>query len=142
MICHKYSKRLQAYIFRTQDSVSAGNGAPPGVDLNKLPKNFRDALRRIYAPEWTEAYRNEGQGFQDRDALEVVKQQKGAKVLDSITRAEYKQVTGVLQKQKVCWCIRGDQQEYYNDDRYSPVLKAPEVMLLMVIAAQHGCNLY
>ena len=85
MICHKYSKRLQAYIFRTQDSVSAGNGAPPGVDLNKLPKNFRDALRRIDAPEWTEAYRNEGQGFQDRDALEEVKKPKGAKVFDSIT---------------------------------------------------------
>ena len=40
----------QAHIARTQDSASAGNGALPGVDLNKPPKNFRDALRRIDAP--------------------------------------------------------------------------------------------
>ena len=67
---------------------------------------------------------------------------KGAKKLDSITRTEYKQEKGVLQKRKVCWCVRGDQQEYYIDDRYSPVLKAPEVRLLTAIVAQHGRNLY
>ena len=50
-------------------------------------------------------------------------------MLNSITRTENKQEKGVLQRRK-SWCIRGDQQEYYIDDRYSPVLKAPEVRFL------------
>ena len=98
--------------------------------------------RRINTAEWDAAYRKEGQGFQDRDALEVVKPPKGARILDSITCTEYKQDKGVLQKQKVRWFIRRDRQECYIDERYSLVLKARKVRLLTANAAQNGCNLY
>ena len=80
--------------------------------------------------------------------MHLVKPLKGAKILDSITRTEYTQEKGVLQKRKVRWCLRRDQQEYYIDKRYSPVLKAPEVRLLTAaaivgqFAVQQGCNLY
>jgi hypothetical protein len=30
----------------------------------------------------------------------------------------------------------------YVEDRYAPVLKAPEARLISAIAAQHGCDLY
>ena len=75
----------RACVARVQDCGAAGNGAPPGVNINKPPKNSKDALLRIDhdAAEWVEAYRKEGQGFQDRDALEVEKPPK-------VTRPEHK----------------------------------------------------
>ena len=87
------------------------NGATPGVDLNKPPKNFEEAMSRPDAADWMESYRREYQGFIDRDALEVVPRPKGVKVLGSITRNEYKTKDGVLDKLKTRWCVRGDQQE-------------------------------
>ena len=78
-----YSLQLQrAYIARVQDTVSACNGAPSRVYINKPLKNFRDVLWRIDTAEWVEAYRKEEQGFQDWDALKVVEPPKGAKILE------------------------------------------------------------
>jgi hypothetical protein len=48
-------------------------------------------------------------------------------------------VDGKLHKYKTRWCIRGDQQDYENEDSYAPVLKtATEALLLVAIAAQHA----
>ena len=90
----------------------------------------------------TGAYLKEYQGFKDRDAVRIVVQPLGAKILGSTTSTEYKTDQGVLQKSKVRLCARGDQQVYEVNDTYSPVLKAPEVRPLTAIAAQHGYNIY
>ena len=91
-----YYKFRGLTLLGSKDPVSAGNGAPLGVDINKPLKNFKDALRWVDAAEWVEAYRKEGQGFQNRDALDVVRSLKGTKILNSITRTEYKNEMGVL----------------------------------------------
>ena len=132
----------RAYVAHIQDASSSGNGAQPGVDLNKAPRSFRDAQSRVDAPEWMDSYRKEFQGFIDRDAFDTVRPPRGVEVLDTLTRNEYKVKNGNLDRRKTRLCIRGDQQDYQIDDRYSPVLKAPEVRLLAAIGAQHGCNLY
>ena len=89
-----------------------------------------------------EAYRKEYQGFKDRDAVRMVILPRGAKVLGSTTRVDYEVEHGVLQKRKVRFCARGDQQVYGVDDSYTPVLKATEVRLMTAIATEHGCNIY
>ena len=38
-------------------------GVPVGINVNKPPKNFRDAMRRENRQEWAEAYDSEYQGF-------------------------------------------------------------------------------
>ena len=132
----------KAYLATIVDEGNSSNGAQPGVDLNKPPKNFKDALSRKDANDWIESYRREYQGFIDRDALEVVPRPKGAKVLGTLTRNEYKTKNGVLDKLKTRWCVRGDQQDYQINDSYAPVLKAPEVRLITAIAAEHGADMY
>ena len=112
------------------------------VDYNKPPKSYKEAMRREDAEEWSEAYYKEFHGMKDRKAVKLVIPPKGVKILDTTTRNDYKTEQGILLKRKVRWCIRGDQQEYEVSDKYSPVLKAPEVRLLSAIAAQHGCNIY
>jgi hypothetical protein len=66
--------------------------------------------------------------------------------METTTRLDYKIDNGVLTKQIVRLCVRGDQQSESEDsfnptDLYSPVLKAPEARLLATIAAEHGCLL-
>ena len=94
------------------------------------------------AAEWMETYRKEYQGFKDRDAVKMVIPPRGAKVLGTTTRVDYKVEQGVLQKRKVRLCTRGDQQVYGVDDSYSPVLKATDIRLITAVAAEHGCNIY
>jgi hypothetical protein len=74
--------------------------------------------------------------------MDIVPRPPGVKVLDSLTRNEYKTVDDTLQRRKTRWCIRGDQQEYHVEDRRAPVLKAPEARLIAAIAAHHKCDLY
>ena len=66
----------------------------------------------------------------------------GSKILGTTTVTEYKMTNGMFQRRKVRLCVRGDQQQEGVDvnasDLYSPVLKAPEVLLLTAIAAEHG----
>ena len=122
-----------------QESKAPDNGV---LNLNKPPKSYKDAMNRLDSNEWYESYRKEWQGFKDRDTMDIVPRPPGVKVLDSLTRNEYKTVDGTLQRRKTRWCIRGDQQEYHVEDRYAPVLKAPEARLIAAIAAQHKCDLY
>jgi len=113
------------------------------INYDRAPRSFQDALTRPDAAEWVASYQREFQGFIERDALQIVpRPPKGAKVLGSVTRNEYKTTNGVLDKRKTRWCVRGDQQDYDVADRYAPVLKAPEVRLLVAIGAQHGAEIY
>ena len=74
-----------------------------GIDYIKPLKNLADAMSRKDAPEWMEAYRKKFQGFKDRDSVGMVIPPRGAKVLGSTTRVDYKVEQGVLQKRKyVC----------------------------------------
>ena len=38
------------------DSVDKAEGTSSGIDYNKLPKNFADAMSREDAAQWMEAY--------------------------------------------------------------------------------------
>ena len=79
-------------------------------------------------------------------ALAVVKPPKGAQVLGTLTRWEYKEENGKLVKFKVRMTVRGDQQiegeSFYPSDLYAPVLKAYEARLLLAIAASEGCPIW
>ena len=46
-------------------------GVPAGIDVNKPPKNFRDAKSREDWQERAEAYDSEYQGFLDHGTLMV-----------------------------------------------------------------------
>ena len=50
--------------------------------------------------EWAEAYMPvaEYQGFLTQGTLKIVKPEKGAKILDTTTRADYKVTNGVFEK--------------------------------------------
>jgi hypothetical protein len=58
--------------------------------------------------QWAKAYQKEYQGFKDRNVLKVVELPKGAKVLGTTTRLEYKINNRVFEKYKVRMCVRGD----------------------------------
>ncbi len=90
--------------------------------------------------EWAEAYQKEYLGFKERGVFATVVPPKGAKILGTTTRLDYKIDDGVLTKRKVRMCVRGDQQledSFNPKDLCSPVLKAPEARLLAAIAAEH-----
>ncbi len=75
--------------------ASAGHrdlkGLDPGIDPNCAPKNFKDVtMSRKDQQEWEEALNQEYRGFKDRYALAVVKPPKGARILGTLTRLEYK----------------------------------------------------
>ena len=45
-----------AYIATIQDDSKSSNGAAPGVDLNKPPRNFNDVMSWVDAADWIESY--------------------------------------------------------------------------------------
>ena len=57
--------------------------------------------------EWAGAYEKELQGFKDRGVFAKVRPPKGAKILRTTTRLNYKIDNGVLYKRKVRMCILG-----------------------------------
>jgi hypothetical protein len=82
------------------------------IDLDHAPKNFKDsdAMSRNDQQEWAEALNKEYRGFKDHNALAVVKSPKGARILETVTRWEYKEDNGRLVKYTVCMVAREDQQ--------------------------------
>ncbi len=86
-------------------------GVPAGVDVNKPPKNFRDAMNREDLQEWAEAYDSEYQGFVEHGTLKLVRPEPGAKIIGTTTRTEYKVINGVFKKRKVRLCVMGNQQK-------------------------------
>ena len=78
--------------------------------------------------EWAEAYMAEYQGFLTQGTLKIVKPKRGAKVLDTTTREDYKVTNSVFDKRKIRLCVCGNQQEegvhYSSGGLYAPVMKA------------------
>ena len=69
--------------------------------------------------EWAEAYMAEYQGLLTQGTLKirVVKPEKGAKILDTTTSADYKVTNGVFEKRKIRLCVCCNQQKegvHYN----------------------------
>jgi hypothetical protein len=76
----------------------------------------------------------------------IFKQPKGARILGTMTRWEYKKVNGKLVNDKVHMTIRWDQQvegkSFYPADLYTPDLMHYEARLLLVISAAEGCPVF
>jgi hypothetical protein len=78
--------------------VQTVQGLPSGIDPDRPPKNFKEAMARPDREQWAKAYQQEYQGFKDRNVLKVVELPQGAKVLGTTTRLEYKINNGVFEK--------------------------------------------
>ena len=138
--------RMEAELVSTPvGKPSRVKGLPDSIDPSKPPRNYRDAMKREDRQEWAEAYDKEYQGFIEQGTLKIAKPEKGAKVLDTTTRADYKVTNGVFDKRKIRLCVCGNQQvegvHYQAGDLYAPVMKASEVRLMVAIAAKHGCKM-
>ena len=96
--------------------------------------------------EWAEAYMAEYQEFSTQGTLKIAKPEKGAKILDKTTSADYKVTNSVFDKRKIRWCVWGNQQEEgvhcNSGDLYAPVMKASEVWLAFNLAASENLNKY
>ncbi len=85
-------------------------GLPDSKDPNKPLHNYRDVMQREDQQEWAEAYDKEYQGFIEQGTLKIARPEKGAKVLNTTTRADYKVTNGVFDKRKIRPCVCGNQQ--------------------------------
>jgi hypothetical protein len=78
--------------------------------------------------EWAEAYNKEYMGLKqlERNVFEVVRVEKGMKLMGKTTRNEYKVVNSEFSKRKSRLCSMGNQQleglKYNARDLYAPVL--------------------
>jgi hypothetical protein len=121
-------------------------GLPDSIDTTKPPRSYREAMTREDAREWAEALNKEYMGFKQRGVFELVRLEKGMKLMGMTTRFDYKSTNGEFEKYKTRLCAMGNQQiagiHFNESDIYAPVLKAHEVRLLTGIAAQHGAPIY
>jgi hypothetical protein len=121
-------------------------GLPDYIDPTKPPKSYKDAMSRPDAAEWAEAYDKEYMGIKQRGVFEVVRIEKGMKLMGMTTRNEYKVVNGEFQKRKCRLCAMGNQQvegsQFDARDLYAPVLKPAEFRLIMAIAASAGAEVF
>ncbi len=101
-------------------------GLQDSIYPTKPPRNYRDAMSREDNHEWAEAYMAEYEGFLTQGTLKIVKPIKGAKIVDTTTRADYKVTNGLFEKRKIRLCVCGNQQEghvHYNlGDLYALVM--------------------
>ena len=114
-------------------------GLPNSINPDKPPKSYKEAMSREDSAEWAEAYNKEYMGLKQRNVFEVVRIEKGMKLMGMTTRNEYKVVNGEFSKRKSRLCAMGNQQleglQYNARDLYAPVLKPAEWRLLAAIAA-------
>jgi hypothetical protein len=86
-------------------------------------------MSREDSAEWAEAYNKEYMSLKQRSVFEVVRIEKGMKLMGMTTRNEYKVVNGEFCKRKSRLCAVGNQQleglQYNARDLYAPVLKQP-----------------
>ncbi len=121
-------------------------GLDSAINPHRLPKNFKDAMARRDGEDWAAAMHKEYLRFKDVKAPAIVKPPKGARILETLTRWEYKEENGKLVKYKVRMTVRGNQQvegeSFDLADLYAPVLKHYEARLLLAIAAAEGCPVW
>ena len=80
------------------------------INLDKPPRNFRDAMKALDKQAWATAYNSEYLGFQQREVFKIVKPEPWVRIHDTITRLEYKEDSWEFLKYKVRLCARGGQQ--------------------------------
>ena len=73
-------------------------------------KSYKEAMSREDSAEWAEAYNKEYMGLKQRNVFEVVRIEKGMKLMGMTTRNEYKVVNGEFSKRKSRLCAMGNQQ--------------------------------
>ncbi len=90
-------------------SVRVVQGLPDTIDPDS---NYKDAMSRPDNQDGAQAYQKEFQGFKDRGVFATVRPPKGAKILWTTTRLDYKIDNGVLpvDKRKVSMCVLGNHQ--------------------------------
>jgi hypothetical protein len=103
------ARALVARMTEEMDQDSAGptrvKGLSSSIDPNKPPRNYLDAMSREDRQEWAAACMEEHQGFFEQGTLQVARPEPGAKILDTITRADHKVTNGVLKYEKSdCAC--------------------------------------
>ena len=103
------ARALVARMTDEMDQDSAGptrvKGLLSSIDSNKPPRNYRDAMFREDRQEWAAAYMEEHQAFFEQGTLQVARPEPGAKILDTITRADCKMTNGVFENEKSdCAC--------------------------------------
>ncbi len=67
-------------------------GLPNSIDPDKPPKSYKDAMSREDSAEWAVEYNKEFMGLKQRNVFEVVRIEKGMKLMGMTTRNEYKVV--------------------------------------------------
>jgi hypothetical protein len=103
--------RMEAELVNTPvGGPSRVKGLTDSIDPNKPLRNYRDAMQRKDRQEWAEAYDEEYQGFIEQETLEIARPGKGAKVLDTTTRANYVVTNVVFDKRKIRLCVCCNQQ--------------------------------
>ncbi len=106
-------------------------------------------MKAIDSQAWAASYNLEYIEFKERGVFKVKRRKQGIKILDTLTRLEYKEGNGEFIKCKARLCASGDQQvngvNFKETDLYPhdvPTLKAAEGRLLMAIAAANGHKIY
>jgi hypothetical protein len=73
-------------------------GLDSRINLDKQPRNFRDAMKALDKQAWAAAYNSEYLGFQQREVFKIVKPEQGVQIHDTITRLEHKEDIGEFLK--------------------------------------------
>ncbi len=66
-------------------------GLDPRINPDEPPRNYKEAMKAIDNQAWAAAYDSENIGFKERGVLKVERPKPGIKMLDTLTRLEYKE---------------------------------------------------
>jgi hypothetical protein len=80
-------------------------GLDQKINPDKPPRNYKEAVKAINSQAWAAAYNSENIGFKERGVFKVERPKPGIKILDTLTRLEYKEDNGEFIKYKARLCI-------------------------------------